>query len=346
MEIPKNILVTGGAGFIGSHTVVELVNAGYEPIILDDFRNAKSFIVENIEIILGRKIELFSAACQDEKAIREVFQKYNFHGVIHFAADKAVGESMNNPLKYYDNNLAGLVAVLKMMEEFKTPSLVFSSSCSVYGNPRLPEGIRGVDESIEVLKPESPYANTKLICEQIIKDWIASNQTCKASLLRYFNPIGAHKSGLIGELPQGIPNNLLPYITQTAVGIRKSLTVFGNDYSTADGTCIRDYIHVTDLAVAHVKALDWLANQTEGIVEIFNVGTGKGSSVLEVIEVFEIATKQKLNWTFGLRREGDVEEIFANPSKIELKLGWKSELTIEDAVNDAWNWEIKRPKDA
>lgn len=346
MENSKHILVTGGAGYIGSHTVVELVNAGYEPVILDDFRNAKSFIIENIQTILGRDIELVNAACQDEGNLRKTFQKYNFQGVIHFAADKAVGESVKNPLKYYDNNLSGLISILKMMEEFKTPSLVFSSSCSVYGNPILAEGVHGVDESIIELDPESPYANTKLICEQIIQDWAASNPVCKSTLLRYFNPIGAHNSGLIGELPQGIPNNLLPYITQTAVGIRKSLTVFGNNYSTSDGTCIRDYIHVTDLAVAHVKAIDWLEKQISGIVEIFNVGTGKGSSVLEVIDIFEKATNQKLNWEFGPRREGDVQEIFANPAKIEKILGWKSQFTVADAILDAWNWENKRPKDA
>jgi UDP-glucose 4-epimerase len=346
MENSKYILVTGGAGYIGSHTVVELVNAGFEPVILDDFRNAKSFIIENIQTILGRKIELINAACQDENNLRSIFQKYKFQGVIHFAADKAVGESVKNPLKYYDNNLSGLISILKMMDEFKTPSLVFSSSCSVYGNPSLPEGVQGVDESIKELNPESPYANTKLICEQIVQDWIASNPNSKATLLRYFNPIGAHKSGLIGELPQGIPNNLLPYITQTAVGIRKSLTVFGNDYSTEDGTCIRDYIHVSDLAVAHVKAIDWLGNQNVGTVEIFNVGTGKGSSVLEVIDIFEKTTNQKLNWEFGPRREGDVQEIFANPAKIESSFGWKAQFDVEDAILDAWNWEIKRPKDA
>jgi UDP-glucose 4-epimerase len=346
MESSKYILVTGGAGYIGSHTVVELVIAGYEPVILDDFRNAKSFIIENIQKILGRNIKLVNAACQDEDTLRNVFQKYNFQGVIHFAADKAVGESVKNPLKYYDNNLSGLISILKMMEEFKTQSLVFSSSCSVYGNPILEEGVHGVDETIKDLNPESPYANTKLICEQIIQDWIASNLVSNATLLRYFNPIGAHNSGLIGELPQGIPNNLLPYITQTAVGIRKSLTVFGNDYSTADGTCIRDYIHVTDLAVAHVKAIEWLENQNSGTVEIFNVGTGKGSSVLEVIEIFEKTANQNLNWEFGPRREGDVEEIFANPEKIENILGWKSQFNVEDAILDAWNWENKRPKDA
>ena len=346
MENSKYILVTGGAGYIGSHTVVELVNAGFEPVIIDDFRNAKSFIIDNIQTILGRNIEVVSAACQYETVLREIFHKFKFQGVIHFAADKAVGESVTNPLKYYDNNLSGLIAILKMMEEFHTPNLVFSSSCSVYGNPILPEGVSGVDESVKVLAPESPYANTKLICEQIIQDWIVSNPVCNATILRYFNPIGAHATGLIGELPQGIPNNLLPYITQTAIGIRKSLTVFGNDYATADGTCIRDYIHVTDLAKAHVKALYWLAEQPLGKVEVFNVGTGIGSSVLEVIDVFEKATNLKLNWEFGPRREGDVEEIFANPAKINEVLGWKAEFNVENAIQDAWNWENKRMKDA
>jgi UDP-glucose 4-epimerase len=345
MENKKYILVTGGAGYIGSHTVVELVNAGYEPVIVDDFRNAKPFIFDRINQILGRTVELFECACQDDSRLRELFEKFQFEGVIHFAADKAVGESVINPLKYYNNNLSSLISVLTIMQEFKTSKLVFSSSCSVYGNLGNLIEENGVSESVTTLNPESPYANTKLICEQIIRDWQLASKSTSVTLLRYFNPIGAHESGLIGELPQGIPNNLLPYITQTAVGLRDSLTVFGNDYATADGTCIRDYIHVSDLANAHVDALNWMSKNPERCFDIFNVGTGKGSSVLEVINSFEHVSGKKLNWKFGLRRDGDVQEIYANPTKIQQAFGWKAQFSLEKSIEDAWRWEQMRPKD-
>lgn len=342
MENKKHVLVTGGAGYIGSHTVVELIESGFTPIVLDDFRNSESFVISNVSRIMGQEIEVVDAACQAIETLDALFQKYQFEGVIHFAADKAVGESVQNPLKYYDNNINGLLSVLKMMEKYKTKSLVFSSSCSVYGNPV--NGSDAIVETIERLAPESPYGNTKLICEQIIRHWIAANPISNAVLLRYFNPIGAHHSGLIGELPQGIPNNLLPFITQTAIGIRKSLTVFGNDYQTVDGTCVRDYIHVSDLAKAHVNALQWSEKQVVGTVEPFNVGTGKGTSVLEMISTFEKVTGISLPWQFGPRRSGDVQEIFADPSKIEKAFGWKAQFTVEDAIRDAWNWEQNRIK--
>lgn len=346
MEKTKHILVTGGAGYIGSHTVVELYNSDYIPVILDDFRNSLPSVIQNLEAITGQQIHLVKGACQDTDLLHQIFSKYNFQGVIHFAADKAVGESVQDPLKYYDNNLNSLISILRAMEKFKVKHLVFSSSCSVYGNPELKNGRAVVAEDTSKLNPASPYGNTKLISEQIISDWIASNAGSNVALLRYFNPIGAHHSGKIGELPQGVPNNLLPYITQTALGIRSELTVFGNDYTTEDGTCVRDYIHVSDLAAAHVSSIQWLEKQNLGSVETFNIGTGKGTSVLEIIHAFEKITQQKLNWKFGERRKGDVAEIFANPDKAEKLLNWKSKLTISKAIEDALKWEHNHTSNA
>lgn len=338
----KYILVTGGAGFIGSHTVVELIAAGYSPIVLDDFRNSERFISKKLEKLTNQKITFVDAACQDLNVLEDLFNQYSFEGVIHFAADKAVGESVQNPLKYYDNNISSLIAILKMIDKFQTKSLVFSSSCTVYGNPLETTGKSEVTEDSVFLKPDSPYGNTKLICEQILKDWSFSNSVSKVVLLRYFNPIGAHPSGEIGELPQGIPNNLLPFITQTAVGIREQLTIFGNDYDTVDGTCIRDYIHVCDLADAHVSAINWLKTQTTAGIEIFNIGTGKGTSVLEMVQAFEKISNKSLNWKYGSKRSGDIPEIFANPSKAKKMLQWESKYTIYQAIEDAWRWETNR----
>ncbi len=339
----KYILVTGGAGFIGSHTVVELINAGYVPVIIDDFRNSERFIPEKLEKLTNQKITFVDAACQDLKILEELFVQYSFEGVIHFAADKAVGESVKDPLKYYDNNLSGLIAILRMLDKFEVKSFVFSSSCTVYGNPKNTSGKTEVTEDTLHLNPDSPYGNTKLIGEQILRDWSASNPQSKVALLRYFNPIGAHPSGEIGELPQGIPNNLLPFITQTAVGIREQLTIFGNDYDTEDGTCIRDYIHVCDLASAHVSAINWLNSKNTSGIEVFNIGTGKGTSVLEMVEAFEKITNKPLNWAYGPKREGDIPEIFANPEKAKNMLQWESKFTIYQAIEDAWRWEINRP---
>lgn len=331
----KKILVTGGAGYIGSHTVVELFNSGYEPIILDDFRNSEEFIIERIQKIIGQEVTLYRGSCQDVELLQLIFDAHDISGIIHFAAYKAVGESVQNPLMYYDNNLGSLITMLKCIEEYKVPNFVFSSSCSVYGeHPKLGNGIT---EDVDDLKPQSPYANTKLIGEQIITDWKV-NQATNVCLLRYFNPIGAHESALIGELPIGVPNNLLPFITQTAIGIREKLTVFGNDYNTTDGTCIRDYIHVVDLAKAHVKSLQWLENKN-GIIDTFNVGTGKGSSVLEVVTEFENTTGEKLNWEFGERRAGDVPVVFANNAKIRAVLDWSATYTMKDAIAHAWAWQ-------
>ena len=333
----KYVLVTGGAGYIGSHTVISLVENGYTPIILDDFRNANRVVMDGLTKILGFLPEIIEVDVCDDNALRAIFQKYSFEGIIHFAAYKAVGESVQNPLKYYQNNLSGLINILNKMLEFGVKNLVFSSSCTVYGEPKE---IKEVSEDSPKNLPSSPYGYTKLIGEQIIEDtFLAHPELCLINL-RYFNPVGAHKSSFIGEFPLGRPNNLLPFITQTAAGKQDFLTVFGNDYPTRDGTCIRDYIHVMDLAEAHVKALGFLGDHKKGCLEAVNIGTGKGTSVLEIISCFEEVSRCKLNWSFGPKREGDVVEIFANCDKASNLLGWKAKRSTNDAVIDAWNWEL------
>jgi len=333
----KYVLVTGGAGYIGSHTVVALVENGYTPIILDDFRNANRIVLDGLTKILGFLPEIIEVDVCDDKALRAIFQKYSFEGIIHFAAYKAVGESVQNPLKYYQNNLSGLINILDKMLEFGIKNLVFSSSCTVYGEPKE---LKEVSEDSPKNLPSSPYGYTKWIGEQIMEDtFLAHPELCLINL-RYFNPVGAHKSSFIGEFPLGKPSNLLPFVTQTAIGKQDFLTVFGNDYPTRDGTCIRDYIHVMDLAEAHVKALAFLEDHKKGCLEAVNIGTGKGTSVLEIISCFEEVSKCKLNWSFGPKREGDVVEIFANCDKASNLLGWKSKLSINDAVIDAWKWEL------
>jgi len=332
----KNILVTGGAGYIGSHTVVELFNHDFNPIILDDFRNSNRVILDGIKTITGKNPKLYEIDLCDIQRLRSIFIENKIDGIIHFAAYKAVGESVAFPLKYYSNNLVSLINILNCMLEFEVNNLVFSSSCTVYGEPI---GVKEVSENSDKAKPSSPYGNSKLISENIIEDSFKANTHLKTVCLRYFNPVGAHPSSLIGEFPIGKPNNLLPFVTQTGIGKLNKLTVFGNDYPTKDGTCIRDYIHVVDLANAHVKALQFLENQTQGVSEFINVGTGKGTSVLEVIQKFEKISNQKLNWEFGPRRPGDVIEIFANAKKSLEVLNWKSNLTVDDAIIDAWKWE-------
>lgn len=336
MSNKKKILVTGGAGYIGSHTVIELYNNGFEPIILDDFRNSEEFIIDRIQEIIKDDVIVYNGACQDAELLEGIFEAHDIEGIIHFAAYKSVGESVENPLQYYDNNLGSLLSILRFIEDFNVKSFVFSSSCSVYGDH--PQLGNGVTEEIRELYPQSPYANTKLVGEQIIQDWKVNQPDTNVCLLRYFNPIGAHKSALIGELPIGVPNNLLPFITQTAVGIREHLTVFGKDYNTDDGTCIRDYIHVVDLAKAHVKSLEWLATK-ENAIDIFNVGTGKGSSVLEIVTKFEALTRISLNWSYGERRAGDVPVVFANNHKVKTILCWSPEYTVDDAIIHAWEWQ-------
>jgi len=329
------ILVTGGAGYIGSHTVVELITAGYTPIILDDFRNSKPFIIGQLKEITGQDVEVCQVDCNNKSAVESVFKAHpDILGVIHFAAYKAVGESVEQPLMYYKNNVNSLLVILEVMEQFKTKHLVFSSSCTVYGEPGKPV----VTESTPIQSATSPYGDTKIVCEKVI-DFTIQNSKSNAALLRYFNPIGAHDSAKIGELPQGVPNNLLPYLTQTVNGIRDHLTIFGDDYNTADGTCIRDYIHVVDLAKAHVKAIDWLKLQDEGIVEPFNLGTGHGSSVLDIIHTFEEVNQVKVNYKIGQKRAGDVEQIYADPTKANTELKWQPQYSLGDALKHAWKWE-------
>ena len=327
------IIVTGGAGFIGSHTVVDLLENGFEPIIVDDFRNSKPFILDNLKKILNRDFKSYDIDCGDVDKLSVVFKKEKPDGIIHFAADKAVNESVNNPLKYYHNNITTLVNILKVVEKYPIKSFVFSSSCTVYGIPKnVP-----VSEKSPIQPAFSPYGFTKQVGEQLLKDFALTNPKTAISLLRYFNPIGAHPSGLIGELPLGVPNNLIPFITQTAIGIRKSLTVNGNDYETPDGTCIRDYIHVVDLASAHVLALKNSKRQNEPLV--VNIGTGKGSSVLEVINSFEKVNGVKLNYSIGPRRDGDAPSVYADNSLVKKMLGWENKYNLDDALKHAWQWE-------
>jgi UDP-glucose 4-epimerase len=332
----RYIVVTGGAGYIGSHTVISLIESGYTPVILDDFRNANRVVIDGLRMILQSEPIIHEGDVCDPHFLNSIFERYKPEAVIHFAAYKAVGESVAEPLKYYQNNISGLVNVLQKMLEFDISNFVFSSSCTVYGEPK---GQKEVTEETEKNLPNSPYGYTKWIGEQIIQDIYNANKHLKIINLRYFNPVGAHKSALIGEFPIGRPNNLLPFVTQTAIGKQDILTVFGNDYPTQDGTCIRDYIHVSDLANAHVKAVDFLMENKSGLLENINIGTGKGTSVKEIIQAFVKETGVVLNWKYGPRREGDVVEIYANVTKAEKLLGWKADLTIIDAVRDAWNWE-------
>lgn len=338
----RKILVTGGAGYIGSHTVVELVTAGFDPIIVDDFRNSKPFIIDILEELTNEKIKFYNIDCNDEVEMTKVFEENrDLYGVIHFAAYKSVNESVKNPLVYYKNNVGSLVNLLNLMEKYIIKNLVFSSSCTVYGEPMTPI----VTEKTEVQQAASPYGDTKITCEKIINYTAETSNNLQAVMLRYFNPIGAHPSAKLGELPQGVPNNLLPYLTQTVNGIREQLTVYGDDYkNTVDGTCVRDYIHVVDLAKAHVKSLKWLSDKTEPIVEVFNLGTGNGNSVLEVINTFEAVNGEKVNYKIGPRRDGDVEQIFADATKAKKVLGWECQYSLADSLKHSWEWEKNIPK--
>ena len=334
----SKILVTGGLGYIGSHTVVELHNQGLEVIIVDDLSNTSLDVLQRINKITNSSINYVNLDLKNIEATKIFISENNdIDGVIHFAASKAVGESVENPLKYYTNNLFSLTNLLNELKNLnKEINFIFSSSATVYGNPEIVP----ITESEPIKKAESPYGNTKQIGEEIIKDLIDSNSNFKAISLRYFNPIGAHSSAMIGELPIGVPQNLVPFITQTAIGLRKELTVFGNDYPTSDGTCLRDYIHVMDLAKAHIKSLYKLINnEDKSYYDTFNIGTGKGTSVLELIKCFENVTENKLNFKIGDRREGDVAECFADVSKANKILNWKSELSIKDSLLSSWNWE-------
>lgn len=340
----QTILVTGGTGFIGSHTSVELIQAGYDVVIVDNLSNSKVEVLDGIEQITGVRPAFEQVDLRDAEATENVFKKYpSISGIIHFAASKAVGESVEKPLLYYRNNIVSLVNLLECMPKYDVKGIIFSSSCTVYGQPtkeNLP-----VTEEAPIQKALSPYGNTKQINEEIIHDYIHSGANVKAVILRYFNPIGAHPSALIGELPNGVPMNLIPFVTQTAIGVRKELKIFGNDYGTPDGTCIRDYIYVVDLAKAHVKAMQRVLDEDTEAVEVFNIGTGNGVSTLEVVEGFEKATGVKVNWTYAPRREGDIEKVWGNVDKANKVLGWKADTPLEDVLRSAWKWQLKLRED-
>jgi UDP-glucose 4-epimerase len=335
----QKILVTGGTGYIGSHTVVELQTAGYEVVIIDNLSNSNENVVEGIEKITGIRPVFVKLDCNDKEGLRTLFANHaGVKGIIHFAASKAVGESVHKPLEYYRNNIVTLLNLLDLMPEYKIDGIVFSSSCTVYGQPE----ILPVTEDAPIQPALSPYGNTKQINEEIIRDAIHAGLPLKSIILRYFNPIGAHPSAEIGELPNGVPQNLVPFVTQTAMGIRSELSVFGNDYDTPDGSCIRDYINVVDLAKAHVAAMDrMLGNKSGSPLEIFNLGTGRGVSVLELIQAFEKATGVKVPYKIVGRREGDIEKVWANPEHANKVLGWTARETVENTLVTAWNWQKK-----
>lgn len=338
----KKILVTGGAGFIGSHTVVELQKAGYEPVIVDDLSNAREEVIGNITKITGSRPAFEHLNCCDKEGMKGLLEKYgNIEAVIHFAAFKAVGESTEKPREYYRNNLVSLLNLLDLMPDYGIKGIVFSSSCTVYGQPEhVP-----VNENSPILPANCPYGNTKQICEEMIRDTVAAGVPIKSILLRYFNPIGAHPTALIGELPNGVPLNLVPYVTQTAIGIREQLSVFGDDYNTRDGSCIRDYIDVVDLAKAHVLAITRMLEKDTEPVEVFNLGTGNGVSVLELVKSFEKATGVKVNYRIAPRRAGDVEQVYADCTKANEVLGWKAEVPLEETLKNAWKWQTKMRED-
>ena len=340
----QTILVTGGTGFIGSHTTVELQQAGYNVVIVDNLSNSKIEVLDGIEKITGVRPAFENVDLREKDAVEAVFAKYpEIEGIIHFAASKAVGESVEKPLLYYRNNIVSLINLLELMPKYNVKGIIFSSSCTVYGQPS--EDNLPVTEEAPIQKALSPYGNTKQINEEIICDYIHSGAPIKSIILRYFNPIGAHPSAYIGELPNGVPMNLIPFVTQTAIGVRKELKIFGNDYNTPDGTCIRDYIYVVDLAKAHVAAMARVLDQETDVVEVFNVGTGTGVSTLEVVEGFEKATGVKVNWSYAPRREGDIEKVWGNVDKANKVLGWKAETPLEDVLASAWKWQEKLRED-
>ena len=335
------ILVTGGTGYIGSHTTVELMQQGYDVVIVDNLSNSNADVLDGIEAIVGTRPPFEQVDCNDAVAMADVCARYtDIVGVIHFAASKAVGESVEQPLLYYRNNLMSLVTLLEQMKAHNVHNIVFSSSCTVYGQP-TPEHLP-VDETAPIQVALSPYGNTKQINEEIIRDEAHADKSLQATILRYFNPIGAHPSAMIGELPNGVPQNLLPFVTQTAIGLRKELKVFGNDYNTPDGSCIRDYIYVVDLAKAHVKAVERMLSGTAlDQVEVFNLGTGRGLSVLEILNTFMQVTGVDVPYQIVGRREGDIEQVWAKPDRANNVLGWKADTPIEQVLQSAWKWEQK-----
>ena len=334
-----SILVTGGAGYIGSHTCLRLLEEGYDVIVLDNLINSSEESLFRVQEITGKKIKFYMTSILDKDNLDAVFAHENIEAVIHFAGLKAVGESVEKPLEYYHNNISGTLVLLEIMKKYNCKNIVFSSSATVYGNPAFVP----ITEDCPLSNPTNPYGRTKAMLEQILTDLHTSDNGWNIMLLRYFNPIGAHESGLIGEDPKGIPNNLLPYITQVAVGRLKTLGVFGNDYDTPDGTCIRDYIHVVDLANGHIKALEKILN-CDPEVRIYNLGTGRGYSVMEVINAFEQANNIKINYEIKDRRPGDIPVCYADPAKALKELNWKAERSIIDMCKDAWNWQSKNPE--
>lgn len=331
-----NILITGGAGYIGSHTAVELLDEGQEVIIVDDLSNSSAESIERIQQITSKEVYFYKYDLCDEKSLETVFKNHHIDAVIHFAGLKAVGESVEKPLDYYDVNINSTISLLRKMHEHSVNKLVFSSSATVYGNPGTPEYVEALPAGQNI---SNPYGKTKFMIEQIITDFCQTNPDFEATILRYFNPIGAHPSGLIGEDPTGIPNNLLPFISQVAVGKRDSLSVFGDDYETPDGTCVRDYLHVVDLARGHSAAI----KSSKKGVRVYNLGSGKGHSVLEVIRAFEKSSGVKIPYVIANRRDGDLAEFYANPTKANDELGWYAEKSIEEACADAWRWQSKNP---
>ena len=331
------ILVTGGAGYIGSHTVIELIENGYEVVIVDNLCNSKIKVLDRIEMISGVRVKFYEIDCCDKEKMRTIFENEKIDGVIHFAGLKAVGESCQVPLKYYKNNIDSTIALLELMIEYKVNNFIFSSSATVYGTPEIVP----ITEDTPIGGTTNPYGTTKLIIEGILQDLHKVHKDFNICILRYFNPIGAHKSGLIGEDPNGIPNNLMPFITQVAIGKREYLGVFGDDYETSDGTGVRDYIHVVDLALGHVRALEKM-NKDNGLF-IYNLGTGKGTSVLEMVHAFENANNLKINYKIMERRSGDIAECYANCDKANRELNWKAQYTVLDACRDSWNWQSKNP---
>jgi UDP-glucose 4-epimerase len=340
----KKVIVTGGAGYIGAHTCVALAEAGYLPVVVDNFCASDRRVLGRVRELIGRDFPVHELDCRDRAALAAVFAvEAPVFGVIHFAAHKSVGVSVREPREYYDNNLGSLLTLLAVLEQAHVPGLVFSSSCTVYGQPeQLP-----VSEASPIRRAESPYGRTKQMCESVIADVVdactragAGGNTLRAVTLRYFNPVGAHPSGKIGELPIGKPETLAPYITQTAAGLREELVVFGDDYPTPDGTCVRDYLHICDLAEAHVAAFDWMERRPAGSFhEVFNVGTGQGVSVLGAIQAFEAVSGRSLRYRFGPRRPGDAAEVYASVDKAERELGWRARLGIKEAMRDAWKWQ-------
>lgn len=337
----SRILVTGGTGYIGSHTVVELMQKGYDVVIVDNLSNSNVEMLDGVTGIVGQRPPFEQVDCNDAVALNQVFDKYpDIEAVIHFAASKAVNESVEQPLKYYRNNLLSLITLLEQMNAHNVHHIVFSSSCTVYGQPSVAH--LPVDETAPIQTALSPYGNTKQINEEILRDQAYADSSLHATILRYFNPIGAHPSALIGELPNGVPQNLLPFVTQTAAGLRKQLKVYGHDYNTPDGSCIRDYIYVVDLAKAHVKAVErMISGQSEEQVEVFNLGTGRGLSVLEILHTFMQVTGVDVPYEIVGRREGDIEQVWAKPDRANNVLGWTADTPIEEVLQSAWNWEKK-----